>query len=363
MKNKKCLIVGAYPKVPIFGGFVRDCEMLKLSNLYTDYEVIEFDSSQRSNPPPKLPIRMFFAVFRIIRFFTVILTNKFSVAVILFPYGLGAWEKICLGLFLNYTQPHVKILFLPRAGRWIDEVGNYPKFVQRQFSRSHIFWLCQGNASQNALRTANAHCKTYLLGPLVETERSFTPRSNNYENRLRFLYVGWLEESKGVLDLLMALKKLTVEKFQLDIVGNGTLNGVVEEAAKNDSRITFHGWKVRDELFKMYLASHCLILPSHSEGFPNAVAEAMLHKCALIVSDVGDISGIVEPTQLIQSKSPEQIANQIALLVRDPKITQQWGLHNYEISKTFGIAGLDQILKNIGVLQKFETHLGSDNDI
>jgi len=356
MKGKKCLMVGAYPKVPIFGGFVRDCEMLKLSNLYIDYEVIEFDSSQRSNPPPKLPIRMFFAVFRIIRLFKVILTNKFSVAVILFPSGLGAWEKICLGLFLNYTQPHVKILFLPRAGRWIDEVGNYPKFVQRQFSDPHIFWLCQGNASQNALRTANPHCKTYLLGPLVATERSFTPRTNNYENGLRFLYVGWLEESKGVLDLLAALK-LTTEKFQLDIVGNGSLQQQVANAEKSDSRIVFHGWKSRDEVYALYDTSHCLILPSYIEGFPNTVAEAMMHNCAVVVSDVGDVSGIIDSDQLTNSGCPEQLAHQINLLTRNPNIVSKRCAYNLQRSKLFGVHGFNRILDELGLGDSGKFHI------
>ncbi len=348
MKNKKCLIVGAYPKAPIFGGFVRDCEMLKLSNLYTDYEVIEFDSSQRSNPPPKLPIRMFFAVFRIIRLFKVILTNKFSVAVILFPSGLGAWEKICLGLILNYTQPNVTILFLPRAGRWIDEVGNYPKFVRQRFSKSHIFWLCQGNASQNALRAANVNCKTYLLSPLVATEGSFTPRTNNYKNGLRFLYVGWLEESKGVLDLLTALK-LTTEKFQLDIVGNGSLQQQVANAVKSDSRIVFHGWKTRDEIFTLYDTSHCLILPSYIEGFPNTVAEAMMHNCAIFVSDVGDVSGIIESDQLTKPGCPEQLAHQINLLVKNPNIVSERCSNNLQTSKLFGVHGFNSILDELGL--------------
>jgi glycosyltransferase involved in cell wall biosynthesis len=356
MKNKKCLIVGAYPKGPIFGGFVRDCEMLKLSNLYTDYEVIEFDSSQKSNPPAKLPIRMFFAFFRIIRFFTVIFINKFSVAVILFPSGLGAWEKICLGLILNYSQPDAKILFLPRAGRWIGEVGKYPKFVRRRFSGPHVFWLCQGSASQNALRAANANCKTYLLAPLVATEESFTPRTNNYENGLRFLYVGWLEESKGVLDLLMALK-LTAENFQLDIVGDGSLQKQVVNAVKSDNRIIFHGWRTKDEVFTFYDTSHCLILPSYIEGFPNTVAEAMMHNCAIVVSDVGDLSGIIDSDQLTKPGCPKQLAHQINLLIRNPNIVSDRCANNLQKSKLFGVHDFNRILDELGLGDSGQIHI------
>jgi glycosyltransferase involved in cell wall biosynthesis len=362
IKKKKCLIVGAYPAGEIFGGFVRDCQAIKGSQLYQEYSVLEFDSSQRSNPPPHIAFRVVYAFIRMLKLIVLVLRHNISVAIVLFPCGLGALEKLFIGFIVRRIHPDATILYLPRAGKWASEVINYPKFIRSRLSGSKVHWLCQGKATEKALLSANTACNMLLFSPLISVTYSADQVVNSYKNGLRFIFVGWLEKEKGILDLLSAVSS-SAEKFHLDIVGNGTLNGVVEEAAKNDSRITFHGWKVRDELFKMYLASHCLILPSHSEGFPNAVAEAMLHKCALIVSDVGDISGIVEPTQLIQSKSPEQIANQIALLVRAPKITQQRGLHNYEISKTFGIAGFDQILKNIGVLQKFETHLGSDNDI
>ena len=349
MNNKKCLIIGAYPKSPIFGGFVSDCEMLKLSDLYKYYEVIEFDSTQRSNPAPKLFIRVFLAVFRILRLLVIILTNKISVAIILFPSGLGALEKVFFGLFLSVSQLQTEVLFMPRAGRWIDEVEKYPGFIRRRFSRSNIHWLCQGNASQNALRKANSYCKTYLLDPLVVTEKSFTPCANNYENGLKFLYVGWLEENKGVLDLLMALK-LTKEKFQLDIVGSGSLSQHVVDAIKFDPRIVFHGWKGRDEVFALYNSSHCLILPSYLEGFPNAVAEAMLHNCAVIVSNVGDVSGIVGSDQLINPGQPEELADQINLLVRNPKIVSKRCAANLQESKRFGVYGFNRIAEKIGIL-------------
>ena len=61
--KKKVLIVGSFPskEKKIFGGINRSCKILSESFLSKEFQLIEFDSSQISNPPPNFFIRLLMA--------------------------------------------------------------------------------------------------------------------------------------------------------------------------------------------------------------------------------------------------------------------------------------------------------------
>ena len=72
--NKKLLIVGSFPskKRQIFGGVNRSCQILLNSSITEEFEVIPFDSSQISNPPPNIFIRSLLATLRLFKLLYVI---------------------------------------------------------------------------------------------------------------------------------------------------------------------------------------------------------------------------------------------------------------------------------------------------
>ena len=52
----------------------------------------------------------------------------------------------------------------------------------------------------------------------------------------------------------------------------------LQELAKKlevDKKVIFTGWLEKEELWKIYLASDLFVLPSLSEGMPNALLEAL----------------------------------------------------------------------------------------
>ncbi len=64
---KKVLIVGAFPSKEnkIFGGIATSCKILINSSFSKEFELILLDSTQISNPPPKIIIRAYLAFLRI----------------------------------------------------------------------------------------------------------------------------------------------------------------------------------------------------------------------------------------------------------------------------------------------------------
>lgn len=114
----------------------------------------------------------------------------------------------------------------------------------------------------------------------------------------QILYVGRLSPEKGVSTLIDAALKMIQEgaAFRLNVVGEGVLMAELKakvnqkELETNDDSIhqfngsiQFHG--AISEPIEFYKSNHIFILPSLSEGFPNALIEAMSAGMACIVSD------------------------------------------------------------------------------
>lgn len=74
------------------------------------------------------------------------------------------------------------------------------------------------------------------------------------------------------------------------IAGDGPLQ---KELKKNDNIILL-GKLEHEEMMKEYAKADIFINPSYSEGLPTTVLEAGLMKCAVVATDVGGTSEIIE---------------------------------------------------------------------
>ena len=102
MKTKH-MIVGAFPKKKnkVFGGVIKSSSMLIDSEPFKYFDIIPFDSSQISNPPPVFIVRFFLSIVRIIRFLYTITSKKPGVILIFFSSGPMEIEKCFMIMFSN----------------------------------------------------------------------------------------------------------------------------------------------------------------------------------------------------------------------------------------------------------------------
>ena len=71
MNNKlNLLIVAAFPpkNKKVIGGIEKSSRILIKSKYFQQFEIIQFDTSQISNPPPSFFIRFFLAIVRLFKF-------------------------------------------------------------------------------------------------------------------------------------------------------------------------------------------------------------------------------------------------------------------------------------------------------
>jgi glycosyltransferase involved in cell wall biosynthesis len=129
-----------------------------------------------------------------------------------------------------------------------------------------------------------------------------------------FLYVGTINERKGLLQIIKAYASLEPQ-FQIPfvVVGEGGeyKNKVIQEIHKNklENHFTFKGNIENDELLKYYDECLCLLLPSIYEGFGIPVIESLFRKRPVITSYVSSLPEACGPGGLlIDPLNPTNIA-------------------------------------------------------
>ena len=159
---------------------------------------------------------------------------------------------------------------------------------------------------------------------------------------LKLLYIGTIQEQKGILDLLKAVVLLVENKLDitLDIVGapandddKNYLNNLIEISRTIEySRVRFHGHKnnVKDYI------SNCdiLILPSRNESFGMVLLEAMSRGIPVIGSRVGGIPEVILEHKcglLFESGDYEDLADKIKYLYYNPLVRLEYGCESKKI--------------------------------
>lgn len=153
----------------------------------------------------------------------------------------------------------------------------------------------------------------------------------------QLLFTGQLSPAKGIYELYEALKMLINEDIpvHLNLVGwEDDDNKPVEKAIRGkaklssiEDKITFHGRKkLGMELNAMYRMADIYIMPSHHEGFPRTIWEAMANGLPVIATSVGGIPEILEDHEtavLIAPKSAESIVSAVKKLISDSSLRKK----------------------------------------
>lgn len=108
--------------------------------------------------------------------------------------------------------------------------------------------------------------------------------------------VGKLHEGKGVYELLRAVNSIAKEfnSVKLLFVGDGPeRDGIIKEAGRMGLTDNIIITGIRQDVQRMYAAMDIFALPSHNEGMPTVLIEAMAMKIPVIATPVGGVPEII----------------------------------------------------------------------
>ena len=175
-----------------------------------------------------------------------------------------------------------------------------------------------------------------------------TPFPKKDSPNFEIVYVGRLEIVKNVETLIKAFAHSNNANAHLTIVGDGRERQHLEALTSKlqmDSKITFTGFT--SEPSKYLSNADLFVLPSYSEGFGIAAAEAMFLKIPVLCSRVGGIPEFVEDGEngwLFDPKNTEELTAKLNQIITIEA----------ESLKMMGTKGYDKVINEFTVEKYIE---------
>jgi len=168
---------------------------------------------------------------------------------------------------------------------------------------------------------------------VVPNSVALPPQSgHDAEEPARILFLGRLEAAKGVFDLLAAGALLARDFPALRLVfgGTGDADAVRRRAAELGiaDRIELPGWIGPQERDAELARAAVFCLPSHAEGLPMSMLEAMAAGKAVVATSVGGIPETLRDGDnglLAPPRDDRALAGALASLLGDPPLRARLG--------------------------------------
>ena len=251
----------------------------------------------------------------------------------------GFWEKAVMLLVCKAFR--AKVILHIHGGGLYDRCQRSDPWTRQLICRTL-------NASDKVIVTSE-HWRTRFLH-IVESDRiavvpngvdpddfRWGPREENAKTNI--LFVGTVNRQKGLYDILEALKLLrarTEKPFSFQIMGREVREGELGRIASLYKRAgieeaVFLGTKLGEEKNRYFREAAIFVLPSHVEGTPVALLEAMAAGLPVVATRVGAIPELIEDGEtgfLIEPGDHVSLAEKIGTLMDDPPLRRLMGARN-----------------------------------
>jgi glycosyltransferase involved in cell wall biosynthesis len=162
----------------------------------------------------------------------------------------------------------------------------------------------------------------------IRPEHVRPPVMRDPEGRWRLVYVGRVEVSKGVNELVEAVSYLDQKGIPVELTLVGHCDDPAAFMRRVPAEIVQHvklagGLSDFDRIAEHYRASDIFVLASHHEGFPRVLYESMAFGLPIVTTFVGGIPSTMtdgENCLRIEVNDPRDIADKVEILIRRPEL-------------------------------------------
>lgn len=313
------------------GGQMFACNSLLSSSIHDRFNWYLVDSTAPSAISSSFIRRAWSALKRIFQClkFLIFEGKHIHTALIFTVDGFSFLEKGTIILIAKLFGK--KTILAPRSGLFPNNFKNplFKRFIYLVFKKSD--WIiCQGTTWKDFfLKEFNN------LNPdkFIIINNWIDPKL--YENRIKLeqtskvivTYIGWFESFKGIEDLLDVIVRVNsnlelAKKVEFRLAGMGSkfdaISYQLEKFAFQNVKLL--GWVKGESKESLLKETDIYIQLSHVEGFPNAILEAMASGKAVICTNAGAISDLIENGRngvIVEIKNTLDAYQKLALLIQD----------------------------------------------
>jgi glycosyltransferase involved in cell wall biosynthesis len=299
-ERPRIIFVGAFPaSSTLHGGQISDCTSLMLTDFSRVLDVVTIDSTQVSIPPPAFTRRLRAAAARFVHF-AAALTHRPSAALIFLADGASFVEKGMMALIAGWLG--IRTVIAPRSGFLLDDYqrSRLMRAMIRRVLASVDVVICQSPFWAETFKGWGADpARCVVLKNWIDAAPfSSICEVDETDGQLRLLFLGWVDQNKGIFELLRAVALLRAEGRTVTLVVAGAGKDLARARSLSselqiDDVVSFVGWAGQDLKRQLLERCHVLAVPSHREGLPNAMLEGMAAGRAIVASTVGGIPDVL----------------------------------------------------------------------
>lgn len=208
------------------------------------------------------------------------------------------WRKrIFMQLAMAFGVPVIFHLHGGEFRQFVDErldVGSRRKVVETLQICSLIY--CLNDEVARWLRSVVPGVVVHVMPNPIDLQMDVTLQEKRESS---ILFLGRLEQEKGVFDLLNAFPAVAAHLPDVSLMfcGVGSARKQLEQMAQEyglGSRVLFPGWVDGEEKTRLLRRAAVFVLPSYAEGMPMSVLEAMAAGTPVVASCVGAVPEMLE---------------------------------------------------------------------
>ena len=335
MKSKKSLIV--VPAQNTEGGVYNFYMNLK-PHLTDEYFLL----GQEKNIKSKNKISLFFIRYRRFKkqlesenYSTVVLNPSLNIMAVLRDSMLASYsfrkKRKVIVFWRGWNPNHVKFLKFPFS------------IMTRSLLKPHAT-VTLSSEVEKTLKEFNCKGTFHRLSTTVSDAlfnfNETHPKPERFEKYFNILFLSRIETAKGIFELLEAFQ--AVQKLHpnvhLNIAGEGeTKKKLIDKVANLGLRnVHFLGYVRDEQKYKTLQNNDLLVLPSYTEGMPNAVLEAMAMGLPILITRVGGLVDFFEDTKMgyfVDVKSVSDLQEKMELIISNPKKNKEMSERNMKFAE------------------------------
>lgn len=232
------------------------------------------------------------------------------------------------------SVPAARLLGIPTVARRLGAEPFSAAWLQRRADRLVQHYVANSHASRQVTLQSGPWLKDSQVSVIyngidVDAFASWAPADLGIPDGAFVVgYVGRLDAEKGTDLLAAAWPRINaaVPDAHLALAGIGKLEGTLRAELGDDPRVHFLGF--RRDVASLIKAADLVVVPSRSEAFGYAAAEAMAAGVPVVAARVGGLPEVLvdgETGLLVAPESPDAIADGVISLARDPERRRAFG--------------------------------------
>jgi len=339
------------PDTSILGGVANHFKGLK--SFWTQDVHYNFVGGRKGIPGP------IFLIYDYLKFFFLCAFGRYDVILLNPSLGVTALKRDALFLKIaKWFNIKTVIFFHGWSNDMVKELNqDSRKFCQIFNSSDQILVLAK--AFKNDLVNWGITKPIHLTSTKVNDELIHDFDFSEKPQEINILFLTRVETYKGIYTSLDAFKiiKSRFPEVKLTVAGDGSqLTKAKNFVLKNNiTDVQFLGNITGKHLQETFANSHIYILPSHGEGMPTSVLEAMAFGLPIISRPVGGLVDFFEEDKmgyLIESLEPDIYAKKIIHLIENKDKMMTIGRYNHEFAKKHFMASkvaleIEKLVSNV----------------